>query len=168
MICPSCHTDNIAGEDICRNCGMDLRDLDTSDSLGHRAPEFISTRLAELPGKAPATLNATDPVGLAVRLMQSEDTSCVLVMAKAELAGIITSWDVLHKVAGPNEDLNAVTCGQIMTADPVVLREDDTIAVAINKMSHGGFRHIPLVEKGVPTRIFSTAEVFRYLAPFLA
>ena len=168
MICPSCSTDNVEGSDSCRNCGNDLRNLDSPEALENQAPAFIMTPLAELAGKAPTTAEVSDPVGLAVRLMQNADTSCVLVMDKGELAGIITSWDILHKVAGPREDLNAVTCRQIMTADPVVLREDDTVAVAVNKMSHGGFRHIPLVESGVPSRVFSTAEIFHHLAPHLA
>jgi CBS domain-containing protein len=71
-------------------------------------------------------------------------------------------------VAGPNEDLNAVTCGQIMTADPVLFREEDTIAVAINKMSLGGFRHIPLVRNGKADSIVSIADVFRHISPYLS
>ena len=31
-----------------------------------------------------------------------------------------------------------------MTPDPVVLRHDDPIAIAIHKMAVGGFRHIPI------------------------
>ena len=33
-----------------------------------------------------------------------------------------------------------------MTPDPVVLRPDDRLAVAIHKMAVGGFRHIPVVD----------------------
>jgi CBS domain-containing protein len=110
---------------------------------------------------------STDPVGLAVRLMQNSDTDCVLVMRASHLAGIITPWDILHKVAGPNEDLNAVTCGEVMTADPVFLRDDDNIAVAINKMSIGGFRHIPLLQGGTPTAVVSIRDVFKHISPHL-
>ena len=51
-----------------------------------------------------------------------------------------------------------------MTRDPVVLRHDETIAVAINKMAVGGFRHIPIVEDGRPTGVVSARDVFRHLA----
>ena len=34
----------------------------------------------------------------------------------------------------------------LMTPDPVVLRHDDTTAIALHKMAVGGFRHIPIVE----------------------
>jgi CBS domain-containing protein len=169
VICPDCHYDNIEGVDRCENCGQDLRGLDQPDAAGaQRGLEFIYHRIADLPAKPLVKVETTDPVGLAVRLMQNEDTNCVLVMSGGALAGIITPWDILHKVAGPNEDLNAVTCGQVMTADPVFLRDDDDVAVAINKMSIGGFRHIPLLQGGTPTAVLTIDDVFRYITPHIA
>lgn len=170
MICPECKTDNIEGVDTCANCGQDLYSLDqpASNRAGERGRAFIQQRLAELPAQSPVRVTVGDPVALAVRLMQNSDTDCVLVMSGTHLAGIITPWDILHKVAGPTEDLNAVTCGQIMTADPVFLRDDDDIAVAINKMSIGGFRHIPLLQGGTPTAVVSIRDVFKHIAHHLA
>ena len=39
-----------------------------------------------------------------------------------------------------------------MTPDPVVLRSEDTLAVAIHKMAVGGFRHIPIVDERAADR----------------
>lgn len=169
MICPECKTDNIQGADRCANCGQDLYSLGKGVAgKPNHVPEFISERLSRIPAQSPARIATSDPVALAVRLMQNSDTDCVLVMDGAHLAGIITPWDILHKVAGPSEDLNAVSCGQIMTADPVFLRDDDDIAVAINKMSFGGFRHIPLLQGGQPVAVVSIRDVFRHISPHLA
>jgi len=169
MICPECRFDNIEGVDQCANCGHDLYGLDhPASDHASRAPDFIYERLREIPAQSPVRVSTTDPVSLAVRLMQNSDTDCVLVMSGTSLAGIITPWDILHKVAGPDEDLNAVTCGQIMTADPVFLRDEDDVAVAINKMSLGGFRHIPLLQGGTPTAVVSIRDLFKHIAPHLA
>jgi CBS domain-containing protein len=54
-----------------------------------------------------------------------------------------------------------------MTHDPVVLRHDETIAVALNKMAVGGFRHIPIVDDGRPTGVVSARDVFHHLAESL-
>jgi CBS domain-containing protein len=83
------------------------------------------------------------------------------------LTGIITGTDILNKVAGPRVDLNAVTCSQIMTADPVVFHLDDSIALALNKMSHGDFRHIPIVRNDHPVTLIDVNDVFRYITPHL-
>jgi CBS domain-containing protein len=167
MICPECRHDNIEGVDFCANCGHDLYGLDQSDAPGADRTGFIHDRLAEVTATAPVKVQTSDPVGLAVRMMQHSDTNCVLVMNGAALAGIITPWDILHKVAGPTEDLNAATCGQVMTADPVFLRDNDDIAVAINKMSIGGFRHIPLLQEGNPIAVVSIGDLFKHISSHL-
>lgn len=169
MICPECRYDNIQGVDYCANCGHDMAGVGRAGAGGAgRSVEFIHQSLADVPAKGPVKVAASDPVGLAVRMMQHTDTNCVLVMDGARLAGIITPWDILHKVAGPNEDLNAVTCRQVMTADPVFLRDNDDIAVAIHKMSVGGFRHIPLLQGSQPVAVVSINDLFRHIAHHLA
>ncbi len=165
MICPECRHDNIEGVDYCANCGHDLHGFDQpSDYSGG---DFIREPLSSVPAKGPVKVAVSDPVGLAVRMMQHTDTNCLLVMSGSQLAGIITPWDILHRVAGPTEDLNALTCGQIMTKDPVFLRDDDNIAVAINKMSIGGFRHIPLLQGTTPVAVVSINDLFRHIAHHL-
>src|SRR5207249_2837354 len=78
MICPYCAFDNIEGVDRCENCGHDLGGLDLPDGAGaERGLEFIYQRLADLPAKRPSEVEVTDPVYLAVRIMQNEDTGCV-------------------------------------------------------------------------------------------
>jgi CBS domain-containing protein len=60
-------------------------------------------------------------------------------------------------------DLASKRVADLMTPDPVVLRPNDSIAVAIHKMAVGGFRHIPLVENGRATGIVSARDVFRHI-----
>ena len=75
--------------------------------------------------------------------------------------GIFTDRDAVLKVGGLERAARPI--GGLMTRDPVVLRHDETIAVAINKMAVGGFRHIPIVEDGRPTGVVTARDVFRHL-----
>jgi CBS domain-containing protein len=52
----------------------------------------------------------------------------------------------------------------VMTPDPVSLSEDDTLAYAVNKMSVGGYRHIPITRDGKPVGIISVRDLLRYLS----
>jgi CBS domain-containing protein len=99
--------------------------------------------------------------------MQTSGAGCVLVTRDGELVGIITGADILSKVAGPREDLNAVTCAQIMTPDPFCLHDDDSIAVALNAMAAGGFRHIPILRVDKPMSLIDVNDVFRFISPSL-
>lgn len=168
MICPFCHAENIEGADQCAECGQALYGLDLPGGEKSRPlPDFIRQPLGSLARRPLVSVGVQDPVGLAISHMQRQNTACVLVMEGEELRGIITGWDILHKVAGPREDLNAVTCGQIMTADPICLYEEDSLALALNVMAGGGFRHVPLIKDGKPVGVIDVNDVFRHISPHL-
>jgi CBS domain-containing protein len=51
-----------------------------------------------------------------------------------------------------------------MTRAPETLRPSDPVAYAINKMSVGGFRHVPLVDgAGRPAGLVSAGDLLEYL-----
>ena len=110
----------------------------------------------------PITLGPDTPVDLAIARMQEAEVDCVLVMADERLVGIFTDRDAVAKAAGKR--LDAFHVRDFMTPDPVVLRHDDPIALAIHKMAVGGFRHIPIVEDGRPTGVVTARDVFHHLA----
>ncbi len=167
MICPGCQTENIAGADVCESCGHDLRNLDLPSAEDKFTEHLLNDRLGELGAEEPQAVAPGDPVALAIHLMQRHATGCVLVHEGEQLVGILTERDVLLKAAGDKVDLNAVAVREIMTPDPVILREEDTLVVALHKMSIGGFRHIPLVTRGRATRIVSIQDVFRHVGAFI-
>ena len=169
MICPFCQSENIEGVEVCANCGRDLGGLDLpGGGLDDSAPSFLQDPLAKLSGKPVGRMaSPSDPVGFAVHLMQNEGVGCVLVVEKDRVVGIITATDILHKVAGPKEDLNAVRCAEIMTPDPTLLDAEDSVALAINKMAFGEFRHVPVLKDGRATQVLDVNAVFRHLSPHL-
>jgi CBS domain-containing protein len=65
------------------------------------------------------------------------------------------------KLAGARVD--AFDVRDVMTPDPVVLRPDDSLAVAIHKMAVGGFRHIPVVDGGRPLAIVGAKDIFAHV-----
>ena len=168
MICPSCNAENIEGSDECVNCGAALYGLDLPGApQGAQAPAFVQQPIAGLPKRAVVKVGISDPVALAVRHMQQEAINCVVVMDGDRIAGLLTSWDIVNKVAGPAEDLIAVTCGQLMSPDPVVLHDDDTIAMALQMMAAGGYGHVPVTRGDEPIGILVPADVFRQISPHL-
>jgi CBS domain-containing protein len=162
VLCPVCRYDNFEGEDFCANCGADLRSADIPEpAIAYRGP-LLGEHLDELEVVAPVAVEASDDVRTAIRRMHDSGTDCLLVTDGDRLVGIFTDRDAVLKVAG--RDVAARPIGELMTRDPVVLRHDDPIAVAIHKMAVGGFRHIPIVDDGRPTGVVSARAVFRHIA----
>jgi CBS domain-containing protein len=161
MICPACGTENIQGNDLCTNCGTELAGSDKPQPANTFEYRLLGEHLSALADvellEVDPTLTAID----AVRLMQESNIGSAVVEQGGRIVGVFTERDALLKLtdgAGP-----AATVGELMTTDPVVLRPDDSVAVAIHKMSVGGFRHIPLVDDGRATGIVTARDLFRHI-----
>jgi CBS domain-containing protein len=161
MICPVCGHENIQGIDECENCGTDLRTADIPAPGSGFERRLVEQPLSALAPAVPLTVAPETSLAETIRTMQDEAVACVVVEQDGQVRGILTERDLLLRTAGLGHDDRTV--GQLMTADPVVLRPDDSIAVAIHKMAVGGFRHVPLVENGHATGIVSAGDVFRYI-----
>jgi len=51
-----------------------------------------------------------------------------------------------------------------MSPNPETLRETDSVATALNKMSLGRYRHIPVVKADGTYSVMSIKHVLRYIA----
>jgi CBS domain-containing protein len=168
MICPDCRAENIEGTDVCEVCGADLRNLKLPSASTELEDRLMHDRLAELGAREALNVAPEDPVALAVHFMREHSTECVLVRDQEErIVGILSERDVLLKAAGAKNDLMAMAVKDIMTEDPVMLREGDSLAVALHKMSVGGFRHIPFVSGDGTTLMVSIQDVFRHVAALI-
>jgi CBS domain-containing protein len=160
--CPSCGFENLVGAEICDNCGADIWGNDVPQQALAFKGELLGEHLNRLGAPPPLTVAPETPVDEAIGRMQAAEVDCLLVVADDRLVGIFTDRDAVVKVAGKKTD--AFHIRDFMTPDPVVLRHDDPIAVAIHKMAVGEFRHIPIVEDGRPTGVVTARDVFHHLA----
>ena len=165
MLCPVCHFDNFEGEDSCANCGADLSTSDAAPAIAAGDDAILRERLGALEIDPPVFVEATAPVAEVIRQMHLTGTDCLLVRDNGRLVGIFTDRDAAVKAV--DKRLGLFKVQDFMTPDPVVLRHDDTLALAINRMAIGGFRHIPIVDDGEPVGVISAADVFRYIVASL-
>lgn len=162
MLCPVCRHDNFEGEDSCENCGADLRTADIPQPATEYRATILGDELDALGLGEPVIVSPSTPVAEAIRRMHAEGVDCVLVCEGERLVGIFTDRDAVLKAAGKR--LSAFDVRDLMTPDPVVLRHDDTLAVAIHKMAVGGFRHIPIVDGERTIGVVAARDVFGHIA----
>ncbi len=162
MRCPACGVDNLIGTEICDNCGADIFGRDIPQQAPAFQGQLMGEHLDALGAPPPLSVTPETSIDQVVARMQETGTDCVLVCRDDRLIGIFTDRDAVIRAAG--KPLDSLRIEEVMTPDPVVLRHDDTIAVAIHKMAVGGFRHIPIVEDGNPTGVVTARDVFHHLA----
>jgi len=164
MLCPSCGYDNIEGTDRCEECLTSLFNLDESQggkrTLARSVMEDDLSKLEnEFLGVTPDTAT-----GEVVNQMKQARLGCALVLDNGKLVGIFTERDLLSKLTGPAAQSPTTPVKQLMSANPEVLLETDSIAAALNKMSMGHYRHIPVQKSDGSYCVTSIKHVLKYLA----
>jgi len=164
MLCPSCQHDNIEGADRCEECMTSLFNLDAPqagrESLERSVMEDDIRQLEqEFLGVSPDT-SALE----VIEKMKAAGLGCALVMDEGKLVGIFTERDLLNKLTGTNASSPGAAVKDLMSADPETLDETDSVATALNKMSMGRYRHIPVRKADGSYSVTSIKHVIKYIA----
>jgi CBS domain-containing protein len=121
-----------------------------------------------LPVKTALVVAPETTVTEAMRRMQDEHRGCVLVTDdgtdNSKLIGIFTERDVLFRIVDRGRNPAALPIGDVMTANPECLSIRSGVAYALNMMSVGGFRHVPVVDdEHRPAFVISVRNVVEFL-----
>lgn len=123
--------------------------------------------ISDLEPNDPLVVETQTPALEAITLMKDRRVGCVLVTRSGKLKGIFTERDVLTRVAGEGVDAAKTPVRKLMTSGVETLRPTDSIAYALNKMSVGGYRHIPLVDNASrPVGVISVRDIVAYIVRF--
>ena len=101
----------------------------------------------------------------AARLMKEHAIGALMVVDHGRLVGIFTERDAMFRVVAEEKDPKTTEVGSAMTRKPRTLSPDRPLGHALHLMYEGGFRHVPVVEKGRPVGMVSTRDA---LGPELA
>jgi CBS domain-containing protein len=129
---------------------------------------LVREPLSELPVREPLLFSTSDTVTDAMRAMQREHRGCVLVTDdgtnQSKLVGIFTERDVLLRIVDRGKNPATLPLSEVMTPDPDVLSVNANVAYALNRMSVGGFRHVPVVDaEHRPAFVVSVRDVVEFL-----
>ncbi len=96
---------------------------------------------------AVACLGPAATLRSAATMMRSGEFGSVAICEGDRLAGILTEADLVHAVAD-RRDLDTTTVSEYMSLDPETATADDDSMLVARRMVRGGFRHVPVVERG--------------------
>ncbi len=162
VLCPACGHVNIAGTDLCEECGQSLvapEEVEEGESSILRQP------LLSLNPRLPESVERHTSLAEAISRLKGRNVGCVLVTNPGgELVGIFTERDVLYRVAGLIEDLEAVPVESLMTPGPTALKPSDPVSRALHMMAVHGFRHVPLVDEDwCPVGFISLRDILIFM-----
>lgn len=122
--------------------------------------------VSHLPLRKPLVLPPDASIGRTVDAMRTAQVGCALICRADALAGIFTERDLIQRVLVRRVDVQT-RVEDVMTPNPVTIRQSDPIAKAIRIMFQGHFRHLPVVdERGSPIGIASVKHIVAYLVDY--
>lgn len=143
----------------------DLTSFYLDDDKKNRYSAITTESVRSLEPAKPITLQPHDSLQKAIAIMQEKKIGAIMVLDHLRPVGIFTERDVLAKVIGKVSDLGQAQLKDYMTPNPICLRSDDSIAYALNQMTVGGFRHVPIIDlEGHLTGIISVRDVAEFVA----
>lgn len=89
------------------------------------------------------------PLVEAARLMREHHVGCLVVVEEAALqrlvVGVLTDRDIVIAVVAPGIAPDTLTVGDVMSAEPVCAREEDSLIDLMRTMRERGVRRVPVV-----------------------
>ena len=131
---------------------------------------FLAKSVGALDPAPPLLVPQETKISEAIELLQQHKVGCVVVTdVMGRITGIFTERDMLRKVALKPIHPSKAAVSSVMTKEPQTATMTTTVAFALNMMSHGGYRHIPIVDDdNFPVGILSVKDIVDYLAQTVA
>lgn len=126
---------------------------------------FLSRSLGLLNPPAPLVIGEASSVRMALELLRKHKIGCLIVTnVEGKIVGMFSERDVVLKVMLSEIDYDRTRISEIMTPSPQTATMTTTVAYALNMMSLGGYRHLPIIdEQAYPVGIVSVKNIVDFL-----
>jgi CBS domain-containing protein len=109
-----------------------------------------------------STVDPTALVSAVAALLAERRIGAVLVMDKAEqMLGIVSERDIVRCLAANGARTLEMTAGQLMTRAVQVAHPDTTVDQAMQMMTAGRFRHLPVIDHETLIGLISIGDVVK-------
>jgi len=116
-----------------------------------------------VPGEKFITVERGTDVQTAARIMRDRRINSLFVTNGKEIIGILTSTDMVQRVAAAGVDALTTTAEQIMSAPIVTIEEDKTVLDASDLMAKTHIRHLGVTQGGRLVGMISVRDLLLFL-----
>jgi CBS domain-containing protein len=131
---------------------------------------ILDTVIQDVKPSGAVTLPVNASVAKAIEVMRKKKVGAVMVVSNGrprKLVGLLTERDLVNRVLSV-KGYGRLRLDKVMTRAPESLRPKDSLAYALNKMSVGRFRHIPLVDdRNVPVGMLSIRDIIDFVVELI-
>jgi CBS domain-containing protein len=114
-------------------------------------------------GRDVVTIDLSATLGEAARLLAEKRIGAALILgADHRIAGIISERDVVLALAEGGAGALDLPVGRTMTRKVETCTEGEAVSSIMERMTHGKFRHMPVVDQGRLIGVISIGDVVKH------
>lgn len=111
------------------------------------------------------TVAPTDDLIAAAHVMREKHVGYLIVSASNRIVGVLTDRDIVVAVLAQEVDVRALKVGDVMTRDPLLIEEEQSIEAVLHHMREAGVRRVPVVDRsGELSGVLSIDDVLERIA----
>jgi CBS domain-containing protein len=111
------------------------------------------------------TVAPTDDLIAAAHLMREKHVGYLIVSQASRIVGVLTDRDNVVAVLAREVDARALKVGDVMTRNPLLIDEGQSIEAVLRHMREAGVRRVPVVDSsGTLTGVLSIDDVLERIA----
>ena len=109
----------------------------------------------------PVTVTVNETISEAAARMKEKDVSALIVVEGNKVTGILTDYDIVHKVVAKDMHPSELKVGEIMTAPAVSIHPHTEVEDAARKMSKEGIRRLVVTDDSVLQGIVTENDILK-------
>jgi CBS domain-containing protein len=111
------------------------------------------------------TVAPTDDLIAAAHVMREKHVGYLIVSEASRVVGVLTDRDIVVAVLAQEVDARALKVEDVMTRNPLLIEEDQSIEAVLRHMRDAGVRRVPVVDRsGTLTGVLSIDDVLERIA----
>jgi CBS domain-containing protein len=107
----------------------------------------------------PATIDSSQPIVDAARLMRTADTGVLVVTTEGAVYGVVTDRDITVRAVAEGRDVQTTPVGDVTSTDIETVGPDTGLAQVVQTMRARAVRRVPVVEGGRVVGIVSIGDL---------
>jgi CBS domain-containing protein len=119
----------------------------------------MAQTVEEIMTRDPRTVDASDTVVDAARVMSDADIGDVVVLEGGEVTGIVTDRDIAVRVVAEGRDPSSTAVGEACTTGVETIEPGASVDDALRAMRDKDIRRLPVVDDGRPVGILSLGDL---------
>jgi CBS domain-containing protein len=119
----------------------------------------MARTVEEIMTRDPRTVDASDTVADAARVMRDSDIGDVVVMEDGQVSGIVTDRDIVVRGVADGRDADSTAVSEVCTTAVETIDPGASVDDALRLMREKDIRRLPVAKNGRPVGIISLGDL---------